>query len=112
MTQLSIDFTPRQRGADAAEACTAKAEGLGFSTVAARAFVLAYLADQGPAWGEDVVDAAIATGCADLTAHDGRAWGSVFSTLSRLHQIHCLRADGIRRHGRGTSGARQWGRVQ
>ncbi len=109
--QLTIDQAIEQ-GATAAQSCTDKAESLGFSTDAARAFVLNYLQSYGPSWGEDIVDAAGKASRPELIAHDGRAWGSVFSTLARRHRIHCLRADGIRRHGRGTSGARQWGLVQ
>lgn len=111
MTQLAIDFA-RAAGEAAAQACTDKAESLGFNTEAARAFVLNYLQSYGPSWGEDIVEAAGASGRAELRAHDGRAWGSVFATLAARNRIRCLRADGIRRHGRGTSGARQWALVQ
>ena len=109
--QIDIDFA-LELGATAGAACTAKAQLHGFDTEQARAFVLAHLAKHGACWGEDVVDAAESSGRADLFADDGRAWGSVFKTLAGRHQIRCLRADGIRRKGRGTAGARMWGLVQ
>lgn len=104
--QLSIDFTPSAVHVPAMEACTAKAAKQGFSTDAARAFVLQQLAECGPSWGEDIVDAAEKTGRADLRAHDGRAWGSVFSILARS-RIRCIEY-GVRRKGNGTAGARRW----
>jgi hypothetical protein len=32
--------------------------------------------------------------------------------LARRNRIRCVRSDGIRRHGHGTTGARQWALVQ
>src|SRR5689334_18848559 len=95
----------RAIGADAAKKCRAKAEerNPGF-TLRARDFVIRYLSVNGASWGEDIVDAAAAAG---IKAHDGRAWGSIFAAMSNK-QIRCIRSDGVRRHGRGTSGARQW----
>lgn len=102
----------RLRGEVAGEACVTKAQRVTqFDTEAARAFVLEYLAVHGASWGEDIVDAAIATGQPALISHDGRAWGPVFAWLSGKSLIRCLRADGIRRHGNGCSGARQWALV-
>lgn len=111
MNQLTIHDAITQ-GTAAMQACTVKAESFGFCTDAARAFVLGYLQAYGPSWGEDIVEAAANTRRPDLAVHDGRSWGSVFSTLAKRNRIHCLRADGIRRHGRGTAGARQWALVQ
>lgn len=99
----------RQRGEDAGQACATKAARVTqFNTDAARAFVLDYLCVHGASWGEDIVDAAVASKKPELTSHDGRAWGPVFSSLANRKQTRCLRADGIRRHGNGCSGARQW----
>lgn len=107
--QLSIDDAIAATE-QAMHACTAKAASLGFSTDAAKTFVLRLLAE-GPSWAEDIVDAAVATGRADLIAHDGRAWGSVFSGLARVHRIRCVEL-GMRRKGNGTAGARRWSLVQ
>jgi hypothetical protein len=108
---LSLD-SALAAGNAAAQACTEKATARGFSTDAAMAFALNYLREYGSSWGEDIVDAAKAAVRTDLQAHDGRAWGSVFSTLARRNRIRCVRSDGIRRHGHGTTGARQWALVQ
>ena len=102
----------REQGRAAAEACADKAERTtAFDTDKARTFVMGHLAAHGPSWGEDIVDAAKSSSRNDLQAHDGRAWGSVFSTLARQNKIRCLRADGIRRHGNGCSGAKLWALV-
>jgi hypothetical protein len=110
VTQFTIDDAIAQ-GEAAMVACTTKAEELGFSTDAARTFVLGWLQEYGPSWGEDITDAAAAVGRADLRAHDDRAWGSVFSTLARQHRIRCVEL-GMRRKGNGTAGARRWALVQ
>lgn len=111
MEQLTIEHAIAT-GHAAMARVTENAERLGFNTDAAREFVVAYLVAHGASWGEDIVDAAKASGLQVLIAHDGRAWGSVFASLARRNVIRCLRADGIRRHGNGTTGARQWGLVQ
>jgi hypothetical protein len=98
-------------GESAMTACTDKAVTLGFSTEAARAFVLKWLGEYGSSWGESIVSAAQASGRADLVAHDTRCWGSVFSTLSRTHRIRCIEL-GMRAKGHGTAGARKWAAVQ
>ena len=87
---------------------TAKAVSQGFDTSVAKTFVLGYLRTHGPSWSEAIVEAAGEIGYLSLTAIDGRAWGSVFGGLSRKGLIRCVRADGIRKHGNGTAGARQW----
>ena len=87
---------------------TAKAVSQGFVTSIAKNFVIGYLRSNGPSWSEAIVEAAGETGYQSLTARDGRAWGAVFSGLSRKGLIRCVRADGIRKHGNGTAGARQW----
>lgn len=106
--QLSLAIA---RGDSAAQACTDKAQTLGFSTEAARAFVLHWLAEYGASFGEDIVDGAALSGRADLRAHTGKAWGSVFATLSRQSRIRCIEI-GLRRKGNATAGARRWSLVQ
>lgn len=108
--QMTIDQAIAA-GEAAMQRCTDKAEELGFSTDAARAFVLNWLTEYGPTWGEDITDAAHRAGRPDLVAHDDRAWGSVFSSLARRHRIRCVEL-GMRRKGRGTAGARRWALVQ
>ena len=113
MFQLDLLATPsRAAGEAAAQACIEKAVRItDFDAEHARVFVLGYLATHGPSWGEDIVDAARASGRADLAPHDLRCWGQVFATLVRRSRIKCLRSDGIRRHGNACSGARQWALV-
>jgi hypothetical protein len=110
MTQFTIDDAIAA-GEAGVQRCADKAESLGFSTDAARVFVLAWLAEYGPSWGEDIVDAAKATIRTDLSAHSEKAWGAVFSVLSRTHRIRCIEY-GLRRKGHGTAGARRWSLVQ
>lgn len=112
MSQFAIDFeAARSEGDTAAQACTDKAETLGFSTDAARAFVLQWLTEYGASWGEEIVTAARSTGRTDLTAHKDQAWGSVFSSLRGRHRIRCVEI-GMRAKGHGTAGARRWALVQ
>lgn len=99
--------TATAAGQAAMQACTDKAESLGFSTDAARAFVLNWLTEYGATPGEDIVDAAHKTGRPDLIAHDARAWGGVFASLSR-QRIRCVRSDLPRKRGHGTSGGKLW----
>jgi hypothetical protein len=111
MTQLTIQDAI-DAGHEAAQHCADKAQTLGFSTEAARVFVIRWLAEYGNTAGEDLVEAARKTGKPELIPHDGRAWGAVFLTLQRQHRIRCLRADLPRKRGNGTSGGRLWGIVQ
>lgn len=109
LARVPVRSPARAKGEAAGEACATKAARVTqFDTDAARAFVLDYLAVHGASWGEDIVDAAVASKQPALISHDGRAWGPVFATLAARNRIRCLRADGIRRHGNGCSGARQW----
>jgi hypothetical protein len=110
MQQLPIDLAIAA-GDAAMQACTDKAESIGFSTDAARSFVLNALAEYGPCWGEGLVDLAHTSGRADLIAHDERAWGTVFASLVRRNRIRCIEY-GLRRKGHGTAGARRWALVQ
>lgn len=70
----------------------------------ARDFVLDQLRQHGPSSGEDLTDAAKAAG---ITPPDDRAFGAVFSFLSRKRAIEpagfCER-----RKGHGTAGGRIW----
>lgn len=110
MIQVTIDEAIAQ-GEAAMQACTEKAQSLGFSTDAARAFVLNWLAEYGPTWSEEIVDAAEKAGRSDLVGHDTRCWGSVFSSLARQGRIRCIEI-GMRRKGKGTAGARRWSLTQ
>lgn len=112
LARVPVRIAARERGECAGQACATKAARVTqFNTETARTFVLEYLAVHGASWGEDVVDAAVLSRRPALIGHDGRAWGPVFSTLAKRGRIRCLRADGIRRHGNGCSGARQWALV-
>jgi hypothetical protein len=108
--QLTLEDAIAQ-GQQAGQLCADKAEELGFSTDAARTFVLGFLTDYGPSWGEDITDAARKTGRSDLHAHDDRAWGPVFGSLAHRNRIRCVEF-GLRRKGNGTAGARKWSLVQ
>jgi hypothetical protein len=108
--QMTIDQAIAA-GEQAMQSCTDKAEELGFDTKAAREFVLHYLQMHGSTAGEDLVDAAERTGRPDLIAHDARAWGGVFASLSG-RRIHCLRSDLPRKRGHGTSGGKLWAILQ
>jgi hypothetical protein len=108
--QLTLEDAIAQ-GQEAMLACADRAEALGFSTEAARAFVLRWLAEYGPTPGEVLVEAAEKTGRADLIAHDARAWGGVFCGLSGK-RIQCLRSDLPRKRGHGTSGGKLWALLQ
>lgn len=110
MSQLTIEDAIAA-GQEAMQQCADKAESLGFSTDAARDFVIGWLALSGPAWGEDMVDAAERLGRADLRTHKPKAWGGVFSALSKKGRIRCIEL-GLRRKGHGTAGARKWSLVQ
>lgn len=111
MSQATI-FDAIAAGETAAQACADKAETLGFSTDAARSFVIRWLAEYGPTPGEELVEAARNTRRPDLIPHDGRAFGAVFLTLQRQHRIRCLRSDLPRKHGHGSSGGKLWALVQ
>lgn len=102
--------TAREVGRLAGDACAEKAErSTFFDREVAMAFVVQHLQRHGACWGEDIVQAAIDTGREQLAGHDLRCWGPVFGGLSKSGQIVCLRSDGVRRRGHGTTGAKQWG---
>lgn len=73
-------------------------------TERAKAFVLQYLRLHGDCSGEDITDACKAAG---ITPEEDRAFGPVYSSLSRNKQIefagYC-----DRRKGHGTAGGRIW----
>jgi hypothetical protein len=81
MTQTTLQFDqPRQEQINAVNAA---AERRGFSTADAERFILDHLSN-GDAHAEPIIEAARAKG---LEAHDARAWGRVFASLSRRGQI-------------------------
>lgn len=75
----------------------------GFSARAAE-HILKYLRDNGPSSGEDVTDSCKKRG---IIPHDDRAFGAVFSGLSRRKEI-MFAGFGMRRKGHGTAGSRIW----
>lgn len=115
MTQAALDFeTPalpvaRALGEAAAQLAVDRAEreAPGFSA-RAQAFVLDYLATHGTASGEDITDACKAAG---ITPPEDRAFGAVYSTLSRRGLI-VFAGFCARRKGHGTAGGRLWARAQ
>ena len=116
ITQLELLDTPTRRYAgtptrapdyaedrDRAMAAIIKHAGAVFREKAI-AFTVKYLKERGRASGEDISDACIAAG---IKPHDERAFGPVFSHLSKTGRIEkCGTA--IRRKGHGTSGAHVW----
>lgn len=82
---------------NAEEACP------GFSARAAE-HILRYLKNHGVSNGEDITDSCKNAG---LVPHDDRAFGAVFSGLSRRKEI-VSDGFGLRRKGHGTSGSRLW----
>lgn len=75
----------------------------GFSDAAA-AFILGYLGQHGPTAGE-----VLTLRCKDagITAHDDRAFGGVYMTLSRRGRI--VKVGTVRRErGHGTAGGNVW----
>lgn len=104
MDQLSLVLEARAVGERMANLCTYKAEREGFDAEGARTFILGWLARHGKMRGEQLTDAAIEHG---FHAHDARAYGSVFSTLSRRGLIRCV-GYCERVKGHGTAGGRLW----
>lgn len=110
MQQLELDAPlrtlARERGERLANACADKAERVSdFDREGASMFVLSWLVRHGPTSGEQLVKQATAHG---YRAHDGRAYGAVFSALRRAGRIRCLRSDLPRENGHGTSGGKLW----
>lgn len=104
MNQLSlIDALEARDRALASVSENAELRQPGFGDRAAE-FVVEYLRTHGTASGEDITDAAKAAG---ITAHDDRAFGSVFMRLARQKRIvksgYCAR-----RKGHGTAGGIAW----
>lgn len=73
-------------------------------TSKAEEHVLRYLKKHGTASGEDITDSCKKSG---IVPHDDRAFGAVFSGLSRRKEI-VLGGIGLRRKGHGTAGSRIW----
>lgn len=79
----------------------------GFSRRAAK-HVLKYLKAKGSSSGEDMTDSCKKAG---IVPHDDRAFGAVFSGLSRRKEIK-FAGFGLRRKGHGTAGSRIWALAQ
>lgn len=109
MEQLDLLGRARKRGESAAIACTEKAERVtGFDGERARSLALEILRSRGQMSGEQLVEALQAEG---FEAHDDRAFGTVFGTLSRRGLIRCV-GFCIRKRGNGTAGGRIWALVR
>jgi hypothetical protein len=103
--RLPYDLTPREAGEHAAIACMAKAEAVSnFDSEAVRRLIVLALKRRGQMSGEALVNLAKAAG---YTPHDDRAYGSVFSTLSRRGAIRCV-GYCERKKGHSTAGGRLW----
>lgn len=88
-----------------AQACEEKAERVAdFDGAGAGRFIVGWLRRYGPTSGEALVNAAIEHG---FRPHDQRAYGGVFSRLSKAKEI---RAVGycLREKGHATGGGRIW----
>jgi hypothetical protein len=107
--QTTLDFDAREAGESAANACTDKALRADPTfTAKAQEAILAHLRVVGQASGEVLTDVAIAHGA---RPHDQRAFGSVFSGLSKKHLIRTV-GFCMREKGHGTAGGRIWGLVR
>jgi hypothetical protein len=104
--QIPISFeASREAGKAASEACTAKALRSDPTFVQkAQEAILAHLRVVGSASGETLTNVAIAHGA---RPHDQRAFGSVFSGLSKKHLIRTV-GFCMREKGHGTAGGRIW----
>ena len=76
-----------------------------FAEIAERA-ILAHLHAVRQASGEELTELARNHGA---VCRDGRAFGSVFKSLSKRGLIRCIRSDLPRKRGHGTSGGKLWG---
>ena len=93
------DITPREIGEQQAQQCAAAAERKGWSKEDATAFVLDYLGAHWATLGETVVAAAMVA----YPAHTAKAYGVVFSGLSRAGKIRCVGHE-RRANGHGAPG--------
>lgn len=103
---LSIEQA-RELGQQGIEASSSRASQSGFSSIAASKVIMDHLTNHGQTPGEDLVLIAKRAG---HVPPDDRAFGSVFSTLSRRKEIQCVGYCN-RRRGHGTAGGRIWDRV-
>lgn len=101
MTQLTIDQALTAR--DEAMASVAKNAGALFRE-SARTFVLDYLREHGATPGEVLTDACESAG---IVAHDSRAFGPVYMSLSRQGLIEKC-GTVARTRGHGTAGGNVW----
>ena len=106
MQQSELDFSkPRAAGALAEQACADKARRqTDFDVEAARNLVLHWLRGHSQTSGESLVNLLKEWG---FEAHDDRAYGAVFSALSRRKLIRCV-GYCARAKGHGTAGGRIW----
>jgi hypothetical protein len=101
--------TPREKGAEAAEACLDKAcEVAAFDADGAAKFIHEWVVRHGDTRGETLVDEAVKQG---FRPHDSRAFGPVISALIRSGQIRCV-GYCERTKGHGTAGGRIYGVVR
>lgn len=108
--QLSIDFSPRQAGQEAADRCLAKAERVSnFDSSGAAKFITGWIVRHGPTSGEDLVDAAMEHG---YRGHDMRCYGGVFKRLVGAGALKVIRSDLPRKRGHNTSGGKLYGLAQ
>lgn len=106
--QLSIDFSPRQAGQEAADRCLAKAERVAsFDSEGCQKFIVGWLIRHGEQSGELLTDAAKAHG---FKPHDDRAFGSVYKSLVRKNRIRCV-GFCMRAKGHACSGGRVWAAI-
>ncbi len=104
-TQFHQPALPTLEAYDAIEACAEKAEETcpDFKE-RAREFVLGYLRDHGPTVGEKITLACTSAG---IKPHDDRAFGAVYTGLSRAKLIE-LAGYAIRERGHGGGINRIW----
>ena len=81
--ETTVKPTPREVGEQEAKKCAANAESRGWDREGATAFVLTYLGTHGATLGETIVAAAMES----FPTHDARAYGAIFSKLSRQGKI-------------------------
>lgn len=105
LTGVPLIELARAAGEQAGNACLDKAQRVAdFDSAGASAFILRRLQAMGPQSGESLTNAAKAAG---FVAHDDRAFGPVFGSLSRRGQIRCV-GYCDRAKGHGTAGGRVW----
>ena len=103
--QVFAPPTPREIGQERAQAAEDKAVmELAFDPAKAAQDALAWLQEGGQASGEEIVDYLKSLG---HKPHDDRAFGAIFSRLSRAGSISFV-GYAVRKKGHATAGARVW----